>query len=274
MNTWSFDITRQSAWDLWVLVCIVAASVLLCYVAVGRLWERGIRGHASLVLSGIGIVGTLLVLAIPAFRNARVGLGWTFAVLSLLSAAFYLELADRLGNRKMVTLLILRIIALAMAVPMLFEPVLRYISHRNPERPLLLLVDTSGSMSFPDVQNGPTRVQSVWQTIAPQLERVNARFVPRFFTFATGFDELKKADDLSKISADGRSTDIALGINKAVAQVTRDDAAIVDFHRWHRQHFAGRGRSGAERASADPHIARWLRTNRIVQSREHCRDGC
>jgi uncharacterized membrane protein len=229
VNSWSFDITRQSAWDWWVLVCITAAFVLLCYAAFGRLWERGPRGWAGIVLICIGVVGTALVVAIPELRNARVGLGWTFAVLSILSAAFYLELVERLGNRRMVILLVLRVVALAMAVPMLFEPVLRYVSHRNPERPLLMLVDTSGSMSFPDVQNGPTRIQSVWQTIAPQLDKINAKFVPRYFTFATGFEELKKADDLSKAIANGKSTDIALGINKTVSQITRDDAIIAIF---------------------------------------------
>ncbi|MDB5174662.1 MAG: hypothetical protein JWN51_3435, partial [Phycisphaerales bacterium] len=129
--------------------------------------------------------------------------------------------------RRMLALLALRVVALALLVPMLFEPVLRYVSHRNPERPILFLVDTSGSMSFPDVQNGPTRIQSVWQTLSPELDRIKTHFVPRYYTFATGFQELKNADELSKVAADGKSTDITLGINKTVGSVARDDAAIV-----------------------------------------------
>ena len=229
MKTWSFDITRQAAWDWWVAVCAAAALVLACYILFGGLWRRGARGWIGLGFCVVGILGTIAVVALPDLRTPRVGLVWTFTVLSLLSAAFYLELSDRLGGRRMFTLLAMRLCALALATPMLFEPVLRYVSHRPPERPLLLLVDTSGSMSFPDVQNGPTRIQSVWQTVAPQLDRMNARFVPSFYTFSTGFTALKSADDLSRVAADGKSTDIALGLNALMTHVTRDDAAVAIF---------------------------------------------
>jgi uncharacterized membrane protein len=227
LNTWSFDITRQSGWDWWTALCGVAAFVLLCHGGLGALWRRGARGWVALALIAVGVTGTLLVLLVPDFHSARVGLVWTFVVLSILSATFYLELLDRLGAGRMLTLLTLRIVALALLVPMLFEPVLRYISHRKPERPIHFLVDTSGSMSFPDVQNGPTRIQSVWQTLSPELDRIKSHFVPRYFTFATGFSELKDVQELSKLAADGKSTDIALGINKTIASATRDDAAIV-----------------------------------------------
>lgn len=240
MNTWTFDITRQAAWDWWVLVCLVATAVLICYAVFGRPWERGVRGFIALGLIGVGALGTGIVMGV--FRAAVVqgpgkllsripviGMGWTFALLGILSATFYIELIDRLKTPRAMVLLAIRIIALAMAVPMLFEPVLRYVTHRDPERPLLILVDTSGSMSFNDVQNGPTRIQSVWQTIEPQMEKIDAHFVPRFFTFATGFGELKKGQELAKVVADGKSTDIALGISKTIARATREDAAIAVF---------------------------------------------
>ena len=225
----TFDITRQAAWDWWVFVCLAAAGVLLCYAVLAKLWMRGGRGFLSLIFACAGIAGTAAVLVMPALRTPKVGFFWTFAILILVSATFYLELIERLGRRKMAVLLAARIVALALAVPMLFEPVLRYVTHRNPERPLLLLVDKSGSMSFPDVQNGPTRIASVWQTIEPKLDLIRAKFVPRFFTFATGWEELKSPEDLSTAVADGKSTDIALGINQTLRQVKRDDASIVLF---------------------------------------------
>lgn len=235
MKTWSFEITRQSAWDWWVLVCIVAAVVLLCYAAFGRLWQRGVRGFIALALIAVGAAGTAIVLGLMIATSMQdsvkpiMGLAWTFALLGILSATFYIELIDRLGTRRAMILLLVRLVALVMAVPMLFEPVLRYVTLRIPERPLLILVDTSGSMSFNDVQNGPKRIASVWQTIEAQMDKIHAHFVPRVFTFDTGFKELKGAEELQNIPADGKSTDVALGINKTVSQVTRDDTAIAIF---------------------------------------------
>ncbi|HET6247225.1 MAG TPA: glutamine amidotransferase [Tepidisphaeraceae bacterium] len=229
MKTWSFDILWQAPWDWWDIVCIAASLVLLCYAGFGKLWTRGPRGIVALVLIITGVGGTALILGVPPLHTVSNGLWWTFILLCLLSATFYLELIERLGIGRSMMLLFLRVLALAVGVPMLFGPVLRYVSRHRPERPLMILVDTSGSMSFPDVQNGPTRIQSVWQTIAPQLDKIDAHFVPHYFTFDTGFKKLKNAKDLSKLQADGKSTDIARGINKTMAQVTRDDAAIVIF---------------------------------------------
>ncbi|MGH7214774.1 MAG: glutamine amidotransferase, partial [Tepidisphaeraceae bacterium] len=226
MNQWSFDIIRQSGWDLWTIVCAAAALVLVCYAVFAKLWTSR-RGWFALGLIGAGVVGTLLVLFVPALHTPLVGLVWTFVLLSLLSATFYLNLQPQLGTGRMGLLLGMRIVALAMLVPMLFEPVIRYVARPDPERPLLFVVDTSGSMSFPDVQNGPTRVQSIWQTIRPQLTKINEHFVPRFFTFDTDFQKIEKPDDVGTLQADGKATNVVLGIAEALVQSTRPDAAVV-----------------------------------------------
>jgi len=227
LKQWSFDILRQSDWDLWVWVCGGACLALLAYAFFAELWRKGPRGWAALGLIAIGLAGTAVVLAVPDVHSARLGFFWTFALLAILAATFYLELMDRLGTGRTALLLALRIMALAAAVPMLFEPGCRYTRTPKPQRPVLFCVDTSGSMSFPDAQNGPTRIQAVWQTLSPQLERINDHFVPQFFTFATGLDELKAPQQLADIPADGKSTDIAGAVLKAMSHTTRDDAAIV-----------------------------------------------
>ena len=38
-------------------------------------------------------------------------------------------------------------------------------------------------MSFPDIQNGPTRLQSVWQAIRPEAAKINEHFKPTYLTF-------------------------------------------------------------------------------------------
>jgi uncharacterized membrane protein len=226
-NAWSFDIIRQSAWDVWTWICIAATLALLSYAVLGRLWLRGPRGWVELGLIAVGVVGTAAVLGLPDLRSAHAGFFWTFGVLALLSATFYLELLPRLGGRRMGTLLAMRIIALALLIPMLFEPVIRRVTQPKPDRPLLMVVDTSGSMSFPDVQNGPTRIQSVVQTLRSQLGKINENFVPKYYTFSTGLDPLPGPDALSTAKADGKATDIAGAINKLLSENTRSDAAVI-----------------------------------------------
>jgi len=226
VGNWTFDILRQGGWDLWIFVCVVAALALAGYAVLGKLWttRRGLLAM-PLVLAGVG--GTVLVVAVPALHTPWVGLVWTFMLISILSITFYLNLLPQLGAGKTALLLGMRLVALAVLVPMLFEPVLRYVSRPKPERPLLFLVDTSGSMSFPDAQNGPTRVQSVWQTLRPQLQKINDHFVPQFLAFSGGVTVIEKPEDLATVVADGKTTDLVKAVTDALGKTTRGDAAVV-----------------------------------------------
>ncbi len=226
MHYWSIDTARQTGWDLWVGLCLAASLVLLAYVVLGRAWATA-RGRVTLVLASIGAGGTAAVVALPPLHDGRVGCIWTFVLLSLLSAAFYLNLREQLSLTKTGVLLAMRVLALAVLVPMLFEPVVRYVSRPRPERPLLFVIDTSGSMSVPDAANGPTRIQSVWQALRPQLPTIAEHFVPSYFTFDSAFRSLDKPEQLARTEADGKSTDIVRGVSEALTRATRDDAAVV-----------------------------------------------
>jgi len=226
VTQWSFDILRQGSWDLWTLVCLMASGVLVVYALTGKAWHSP-RRTLVLALLAVGVGGTLLVIALPPLRNAKVGLVWTFLLLCILSLTFYLNLQTQLTPARWRTLLGLRLVALALLVPMLFEPVVRYVARPKPERPLIVLVDTSASMSFPDVQNGPTRLQSVWQSLRGQLPALKDHFIPTFYTFADGLTELKTPDQLGATQPDGRSTDIVNGVAKALAASTREDAQVI-----------------------------------------------
>jgi uncharacterized membrane protein len=226
MNHWSIDMVRQSGWDLWVWVCVTASVVLLCHGVLGRVWSSQ-RGILRLALVMVGVTGTAIVLALPLLHSPKVGLVWTFLLLSILSVAFYLNLRPQLSPSRTSVLLAARIAALALLVPMLFEPVVRYISQPRPERPLLFLVDASGSMSFPDAQNGPTRMQSIWQGLRPQVDKIQQHFIPGYFAFDNRFRELKRAEELATLQADGKSTDIVGAVTAAISRANHDDAMIV-----------------------------------------------
>jgi uncharacterized membrane protein len=226
MSSWSIDIVRQSGWDLWVLVCAAASLVLISYAVFGRVWQTA-RGRVTLVLCAVGVGGTLVIVLLPPLHLAKVGLVWTFALLSILSVTFYLNLREQLSVTRTGILLGMRITALALLVPMLFEPVWRFVYKPKPERPLLFLIDTSGSMSIPDVQNGPTRIQSVWQALRPELATIKDHFVPSYFTFDSGFKVLNSPGELSLLQADGKSTDIVNGVASALQHASREDASVV-----------------------------------------------
>ncbi len=224
MSSWSLEMARQGGWDLWLLVCGAAAVVLLSYAVVARVWTGG---RAGLWPTVVGVGGTLVVVAVPPLHNATVGLVWTFAVLAIVSATFYGNLRDQLTPRRAGVLLGMRLVALAVLVPMLFEPVLRFVAKPVPERPLIFLVDTSGSMGFPDVRNGPTRLQSVWQALRPEVPTIADHFVPSYYTFDSAVRPLRSPDELARATADGKSTDLVNAVSTALGKSTREDAAVV-----------------------------------------------
>jgi len=226
MSSWPIEIVRQSGWDLWVLVCAAASLVLLSYILLGKVWQSP-RGLLTLILGSVGIVGTFIIIVLPPLHLPMLGMIWTFLLLADLSTIFYLNLRDQLSVNRTALLLGIRIVALLMLVPMLFDPEWHVVFTPKPEKPLFFLIDTSGSMSFPDVQNGPTRLQSVWQAIRPEAGKINDHFKPSYFTFDSSTRELKQPDELARLAADGKSTDIVGAIKTVFGKLSRVDSEVV-----------------------------------------------
>ena len=227
VSDWSFDIIRQSGWDLWCYVCLFAAAVLGVQLLPGlsRVGRRPTMLQAALAAGGI--VATLAILGIPALRRPGVGLVWTFILLATVSTCYYLDLRQTLTPRRIAVLLTLRVAALLLAVPMLFEPVLRLVTRRAPDQPLVVMIDTSASMSVPDRQNGPTRLQAVEQVLLSQGKRIDERFKPIFYTFAGSADRLADVKRLGGVAPDGQATDITQAVATALQQNPADNAALL-----------------------------------------------
>lgn len=228
MTNWAFDIDRQSNWDLWCWVCLVAAGVLVFHWVVGRI-TKSRDGAAAMVAYFVPVGITALILSTPSLRLPAVGLIWTIILLLIVSVSQYAELRGKLSRRRVAALLSMRTVALILAVPMLFEPVLRFTSRRDPDRPLILLVDGSGSMSVPDVQNGPTRMQSVAQALAGQWKPITDRFKPTIipFSFQADAPNLTRPQQLTSLEPNGQSTDIVAAVGKGLSAIDRDDAEII-----------------------------------------------
>lgn len=209
-----------------MLVCIIAALVLIARAILERWWaERSV--WPLLLAAGAGVIGTGVVVGVRSLHQPAVGVFWTLAMVSLVSVLSYLRQMRTTGVRRTALLLALRLAALVLLVPMLFEPVVRYVTTIRPEKPLLVVVDSSGSMSVPDVQNGPTRIQSVWAALQPQLARIKQSFAPRYFVFDSTCRELPSAEAMGGVMADGKSTDIVKAVSYVLGQTARPDAAVV-----------------------------------------------
>lgn len=224
---WSFDIDRQASWDLWCWVCLAAAAALVAQAVLGHIANKADDSRPRMgVYVGLAIAA-VCVLGVPGLRLPSVGLVLTLTLLVALSVSQYVQLRPKLPAKRMLSLLSIRTIALLLAVPMLFEPVVRYAQTKAPDRPLLLVVDTSGSMSVADVSNGPTRMQAVSQALAARWASISSSFSPAILPFSGTSQQIIRPQQLNEIKVDGPATDLVGGVAAALAQAKREDAEIV-----------------------------------------------
>lgn len=226
MHDWSFDIDRQGSLDAWCWVCLAGALVLATHVLLGWKQQRRVTPMGWIV-GIVPMLGTILLLLLPPLRPPLVGMIWTMTMLVAVSITQYAELKSSLNRRQMYLLMALRLAAIVLAVPMLFEPVLRFVTRKTPDRPLVILVDRSSSMSVPDAQNGPTRLQSVGQAIAAQWPHMNERFAPVVYGFSTSTSRIEQPTQLANLPADGSATDIVSAVSKVLWETKRDDAQFI-----------------------------------------------
>lgn len=209
-----------------MLICGIASALAILRVVTGGFW----RNRNDLPYAGaaaLALLGSLGAIFIPALHSARFGLFWTLFCLTCVTIVFYRPILRQLGARRGCLLLALRLTVIGLLVLMLFEPVIRYVATRIPDRPLYLLIDASGSMSVPDVQNGPTRFQSVAETIRNQLSTLEQHFAVKLRVFGNDVRALDKPGDLASVTPDAPATDLVKAVSHILDETTRKDAAIV-----------------------------------------------
>ncbi len=227
LASWSIDILRQSKWDLWCWISIFVAILL----AISGLlsWKTGMPFKKRAFLLYIApLLMTGLILSLPQLRKPAVGLIWLIFLLSLVSTLNYLESRKRLSRRQLGGLLGLRLLAILLAVPMLFEPVIRVVSTKNPDRSLLVLIDASGSMSVPDTPNGQTRFQLATQSIESEWDRMHLAYASSLVPFGIKTDRsIKSPDELRRLIPDAPSTDLVNAIGAVIGKNKQGSAEII-----------------------------------------------
>jgi len=159
---------------------------------------------------------------------------WSFGIVVLialgslaLSIYFYQKHARYLTTSSLTTLMLLRVAAMVVLLMGLFRPVVSFEKFILQKAPLLLLVDTSRSMSIQDRPNQGNRLQRV-KNIAQQLsETLKKDFDVSWFAFDTQARALKDVEELEDLKADGDATDIATSVKEASKSVDRAATAGV-----------------------------------------------
>lgn len=151
--------------------------------------------------------------------DSSFGIGTLLLVLAVITAlviALYRRAFESVRDRRMWLLISLRCAALFLVVLLIFRPILS--SERTETSPgrLVLLLDTSGSMSVPDDPQGTPRLQQARLALQRQLPELSKTFRTELFRFDSRTKRLKEFGDLESLKATGTETRLADGIRGAV----------------------------------------------------------
>jgi uncharacterized membrane protein len=150
------------------------------------------------------------------------------AVAILLAALFYYQAYGTLKRQQWQTLLVLRSLAIALIVLLLFRPVFSYYKDLEERPTLIFLVDTSSSMGISDDATGVTRYNQALAELEKWWEKLKDDFNLRLVEFAEQPRALKGLPDLPR-TPEGKATSLSRALAAATKQVThgRVEAAIL-----------------------------------------------
>jgi len=149
------------------------------------------------------------------------------AVAIALVAVFYYRAFGTLKRAQWQTLLALRIAAILVLILLLFRPVFSY--HKQSElRPaLILLMDTSASMSISDGPTGASRFNQVRGEVQKWCEKLKDDFALHLVEFAENPRELESVEELAMLAPTGKSTSISGALMAAGKTLPRRDVEAV-----------------------------------------------
>lgn len=197
---------------------IVNATVLWAWVVL-LIWRRSdFASLLSLVLSLFVVAGMDLAAFVGRLREPAL-MAPAVVVLCLATVVFFYQVVYRLlGGRRIAALLTLRCLAILILLAMLFRPVLAILPIGSKKPLLLMLADSSKSMSVQDVKNAPTRYENVVETCQAELPAAGKRFDVRYYVFDTTLRAVEGIDDLFHREPEGEATNLVLAIQEAVAR--------------------------------------------------------
>ena len=213
----------------------VAVSIALLGYGVWQLVRRE-RTRALAALAA-GVVGVAAVVAarcwMPLATTASRGL-WMLllaGVVVLAVAVLYSAVYAYLGRRRLMTLLLLRALAILSLLLILFKPALSLEpSAAGRKLALPILVDRSGSMDTVDSPDLPSRYRQAVEALALQKDRLTGGFRVGWRHFAARSQAVDSVEDLSSLAPNGPetdTTDIAYALRQSMAGFAPDEMAAI-----------------------------------------------
>jgi len=145
----------------------------------------------------------------------------------LLSAIFYYRAFGMLRRGQWQTLLALRVLAIIIVVLLLFRPVFSYHKELKELPALIILLDTSASMSIADDATGVTRFNQARQQIEQWWNQLAGDFNLHVIEFSEGARPLEQASQLMGLSPDGKATSLSAALDFARNKLPSGDVEAV-----------------------------------------------
>ena len=145
----------------------------------------------------------------------------------LLAGAFYYRAFAMLTARQWRTLYALRVAAILLVVLLLFRPVLSFRNELVEKPTVILLLDTSASMSIADDASGMTRFDQARDKLNAWWEKLRNDFRPLAIAFAERPRPLEGLQDVAALTPTGKATSLPAALSAATTQRAPAEVAAV-----------------------------------------------
>ncbi len=145
---------------------------------------------------------------------------WLFAASLLIALGlvfyFYRVHAGTLDKRRLWGMLVLRLLAVAMLVSLLFQPVASYERRRTAKDRMAVAVDASRSMCIRDYPTMPDRLQRAKSTLIGVLDELEDDFDLTMWSFGARARKLDGKGELLDAEPRGESTNVGAAVGQMV----------------------------------------------------------
>jgi len=150
---------------------------------------------------------------------------WTALLVFLVCGAaatwFYRRTFTYLGTRSWAGLLALRLGVIGVLVLLLFRPVFSYQYAERHRSHLMVLVDTSESMTVADSTSKQSRLTEAVQRLKPHLEELREQFRVHVFQFDRKIRKVDSDEALDQLEPTGKATHVARAVEASIQQVKK-----------------------------------------------------
>jgi len=169
--------------------------------------------------------------------NITFAQGWPMSFVLVVTAAalasvywFYKRTAGVVPRKELQRLVLLRAVAMVILLLCLFRPVVSFQKTLTRHSSLLVLLDTSQSMSIRDFPNLPDRLDRATSALLQEhsvLRSIEKDFEVTWYAFDSSLRKLDGKRQLRKLKAEGDSTALAHALKAVIEQKERGNIAGV-----------------------------------------------